>query len=205
MNKVVRQVRRRPDEMIEFPLPFRGEGPTFTCNQNYARSRTKKMAEKLKNDPERLASTLDKFAKNFNLRDPVFEPVPARYKGVANHHGRAYWIPLFIVWRNEKARVVFDSKVGLVGDRSLNEELIQGPDRNNSLRGVLLRFRKHPHAVTADVENMFHHIALPEEQSTYLRFFWFKNNDPNEEMIEYWSKVHLVGNTSGPAIANLVV
>jgi len=193
--------------MIEFPLPFREEEPIFTCNQNYARNRTKKMAEQLKKDPERLACTLDKFAKNFDPKDPVFEPVPLRYKGRANHQGRAYWIPLFTVWKPllQKSRIVFDSKARMSEDRSLNEELIPGPDRNNSLRGVLLRFRKHPYAVTADVENMFHHIALPEDQSTYMRFFWFRNNDPDEELIEYWSKVHLMGNTSSPAVANLAV
>ena len=31
----------------------------------------------------------------------------------------------------------------------------------------------------SDVENMFHQFAIPDEQKTYLRFFWFKDNDPN--------------------------
>ena len=78
------------------------------------------------------------------------------------------------VWKNKKSRIVFESKVRVSEDRSLNEELISGPDRNNYLRGVLLQFRKHPHAVTADVENMFHHIAIPDEQRTYMRFFGSK-------------------------------
>merc|ERR1712015_36346 len=80
--------------------------------------------------------------------------------------------------------------------------MVQGPDRNNSLRGVILRFRRHPYAVTADVENMFHQFAVPDKDKTYLRFFWYENNDPDRPMIEYWAKVHLMGLKSSPAIAN---
>ena len=61
LETTVTQVRQRPDGMIELPLPFRDFQPVLTCNQNYARTRTKKVTEKLKKDPQRLASTLDNF------------------------------------------------------------------------------------------------------------------------------------------------
>jgi len=205
LKTVVRQVRQRPDAMLEFPLPFKGQEPVFTCNENYARNRTKNMAQKLKKDPVRLASTLDKFSKNFDTKDPVFVRVPGKHKGKRNHQGRAYWIPLFTVWQKGKSRIVFDSAASVTKEQSLNKVLLPGPDRNNSLTGVLLRFRQHPYAMSADVANMFHHIAIPDRQSTYLRFFWFEDNDPDKDMVEYWSKVHLMGNTSSPAIANLAV
>ena len=87
----------------------------------------------------------------------------------------------------------------------MNEQLLQGPDRNNALRAVILRARKGPYAFTADVENMFHQIAVPEHQYTYLRFFWYQDNDPEKQLIEYISRVHLMGKTSSPAVANLAV
>ena len=49
---------------------------------------------------------------------------------------------------------------------------------------------------------MFHQFAIPDHQRTYLRFFWYKDNNPNKPIIEYWSKVHLMGLTSSPAVAN---
>ena len=99
---------------------------------------------------------------------------------------------------------MFDSKASTKGP-SLNDTLLQGPDRNNSLRGVLTRFRRHPYAVTADIENMFHQIAIPDSQCTYLRFFWYQDNDPEKPIIEYMSRVHLMGNTSSPSVANIAV
>ena len=49
---------------------------------------------------------------------------------------------------------------------------------------------------------MFHQFAVPDDQKTYLRFFWYENSDPKRPLIEYWSKVHLMGLKSSPAIAN---
>jgi hypothetical protein len=40
-----------------------------------------------------------------------------------------------------------------------------------------------------------------QDHRDYLRFFWHKDNNPEEEVIEYHMKVHLFGNTSTPAIA----
>ena len=108
-------------------------------------------------------------------------PVPPESN--ACHQKNKYWIPLFSVWQKRKARIVFDSKAPTKG-RSLNDELLQGPDRNNFLQGVLLRFRREPYAVTADIENMFHQIAVPDSQRTYLRFFLYQDNDPDKPIIE---------------------
>ena len=38
-----------------------------------------------------------------------------------------------------------------------------------------------------------------------MRFFWYEDNDPEKDIIEYWSNVHLMGNRHTPAIANLAV
>ena len=152
-----------------------------------------------KKEPEFFQSNLDKFAQNIDRAHPRFEPVPPQHK--YSNNGNAYWIPLFSVKQKGKARIVFDS-AARTGDVCINDKLRQGPDRNNSLRGVIDRFRRHPYAITADVKNMFHQFAVPDEQKTYLRFFWYENNDPNRPIIEYWSKVHLMGLKSSPAIAN---
>ena len=52
---------------------------------------------------------------------------------------------------------------------------------------------------------MFHQFAIPEDKRTYMRFFWYRNNDPTQEIIEYYSRVYLMGLRSSPAIANVEI
>nr|XP_049576325.1 uncharacterized protein LOC125968877 [Syngnathus scovelli] len=80
-------------------------------------------------------------------------------------------------------------------------ELTPGPDLNNTLLGVLLRFRKEQVAVTVDVEQMFYCFRVKESHRNYLRFLWFKDNDPNEAITEFRMKVPVFGNSPSPAIA----
>ncbi len=104
--------------------------------------------------------------------------------------------------KTKKIRVVFDSAAETNGI-SLNKLLLSGPDLTNSLLGVLLRFRQNPVAVTADIEQMFYSFFVNEEHRDFLRFLWFCNNDPDDDIIDYRMKVHLFGNTSFPAFATL--
>ena len=96
--------------------------------------------------------------------------------------------------------MVFDSAAETEGV-SLNKLLLSGPDLTNSLLGVLLRFRQNPVAATADIEQMFYSFYVNEEHRDFLRFLWYRNNDPKDEVIDYRMKVHLFGNSSSPAVA----
>ena len=99
-----------------------------------------------------------------------------------------------------KVRVVFDSAAE-TEKASLNKLLLSGPDLNNGLLGVLVRFRQDPVAFMADVEQMFHSFLVQEKHRALLRFFWHKDNDPAKDLTEYRMRVHVFGNTSSPAVA----
>ncbi len=79
--------------------------------------------------------------------------------------------------------------------------LLTGPDLNNSLLGVLLRFRKESVAITADIQQMFYCFFVKEEDRNFLRFLWFRDNDPSKDIVEYRMKVHVFGNSPSPAVA----
>ena len=53
-----------------------------------------------------------------------------------------------------------------------SDKLLTGPNMVNSLFGVLLRFRQHPYAMSADIESMFHQMKVPEQDRDRLRFLW---------------------------------
>ncbi|XP_014824793.1 PREDICTED: uncharacterized protein LOC106904820 [Poecilia mexicana] len=114
-----------------------------------------------------------------------------------------WYLPTFGVYHPQKPnniRVVFDSSAQYLGI-SLNDVLLSGPDLNNSLLGVLLRFRKQKIAIIADIQQMFYCFQVHEDHRNFLRFLWHKDNDVNKEVVEYRMKVHVFGNKPSPAVA----
>ena len=54
---------------------------------------------------------------------------------------------------------------------SLNKSLLTGPDLLQNLIHVLLRFRQHQFAVSADIEGMFLQVGVPDWDQPSLSFF----------------------------------
>ena len=88
-----------------------------------------------------------------------------RRKWYIPHHG------VFSEQKPDKLRIVFDCAAQHHGV-SLNQVLMQGPDLNNRLDAVLLRFRKDSIALVADVEAMFHQVLVSPRDRDSLRFLW---------------------------------
>ena len=76
--------------------------------------------------------------------------------------------------KKSKVRVVYDAAARFEVT-ALNKELLQGPLLNNSLVGVLMRFRKNEVAVASDIESMFHR---EREDTDALRFLWWDGHFP---------------------------
>jgi len=90
-----------------------------------------------------------------------------------------WYLPIFGVYHPRKPgniRVVFDSSAQHSGV-SLNYVLLTGPDLNNTLIGVLIRFCKEAVAFTADIQQMFHCFLVRKEDRNFLRFLWSWDND----------------------------
>ena len=101
----------------------------------------------------------------------------------------------------KKVRVVFDCSSKFKG-KSLNQELLQGPDLTNQLVGVLTRFRQHPIATMGDISSMFYQVMIPESQRRYVKFLWWRDGNFNNDFEEYEMCAHLFGGTSSPSCAN---
>ena len=66
---------------------------------------------------------------------------------------------------------------------SLNDTLQVGPTVHSSLLDVLIRFRNHRIAITADVTKMYRAVGLTEEDKDFHRFLW--RSDPNETVVDW--------------------
>ena len=97
-----------------------------------------------------------------------------------------------------KVRVVYDAAARFAGT-ALNKELLRGPLLNNSLVGVLMRFRKDEVAVASDIESMFHRVACREDDTDALRFLWW-DGSLDEPPSDYKMTVHLFGKADSPCI-----
>ena len=116
------------------------------------------------------------------------EAVPLNESG-SNH---VWYLPHHVVLNPKKPgkfRVVFDCAAKYDGV-SLNNLCYSGPDLNNRLINVLLRFREHQHAVSADVEAMYYQVMIPESDRDALRFLWV---DDLGSVCEYRMTRHLFG------------
>ena len=88
---------------------------------------------------------------------------------------RTWYIPHHCVPKKEdQIRLVFHCASVFKGV-SLNTEVHQGPDYVNKLNFVLLRFRHHPYAKTADIRSMYNCVKVPPSDRNTLRFLWFKD------------------------------
>ena len=86
--------------------------------------------------------------------------------------GKTRFIPPYWVYHPSKPgkiRVVFDCSAEFDG-RSLNRELLTGPDLTNQIVGVLTRFQQNRIAFMADIEAMYYQVMVSEHQQTFIKF-----------------------------------
>ncbi|KAK0155063.1 hypothetical protein N1851_002628 [Merluccius polli] len=180
------------------PLPFRSPRRRLPSNREQALKRLYSLRRTLekKKKPE-MKDHYIKFMQKM-LDEDQAELAPPLDKGKEH-----WYLPTFGVYHPKKPdqiRVVFDSSAECDGT-SLNDVLLSGTDLNNPLLGVLLRFRKEPVTLTADVQQMFYCFVVREDHRDYLRYLWYEDNDTNKNVVEYRMKVHVFGNSPSPAVA----
>ncbi|XP_062594609.1 uncharacterized protein LOC134256031 [Saccostrea cucullata] len=177
------------------PLPFKSKRQVLPDNYEQALQRARKLRTNLRMNPDKekqFCAFMEKIFQNGHA-----EPAPP-----LKTNEEKWYLPIFGVFhpKKSKIRVVFDSSAKCQGV-SLNDVLMTGPDLTNSLIGVLLKFRKEKVAVTADIEQMFFNFYVHEEDRNFLRFLWFRDNDINNELVEFRMCVHVFGNSPSPAVA----
>ncbi|KAG7470265.1 hypothetical protein JOB18_005832 [Solea senegalensis] len=178
------------------PLPFRAQRSRLSDNGTQAFERLMSLQRSFRRKPE-MKEQFISFMKN------IFQNGHAEKAPPLQPDEEHWYLPCFGVYHPKKPsqiRVVFDSSAQHKGE-SLNQVLLTGPDLNNTLIGVLLRFRKEPIAFTVDIQQMFHCFLVRPEDRNFLRFLWFQDNDPDKEIVEFRMNVHVFGNSPSPAVA----
>ncbi|GFR09433.1 retrovirus-related Pol polyprotein from transposon 17.6, partial [Trichonephila clavata] len=123
---------------------------------------------------------------------------------VENQH---YYIPHHFVINESslttKLRVVFDASAKTSSGVSLNDVLMNGPKTQEDLICILLRFRFHNIAVTADIKMMYRQVNIHPEDRDFQRIFW---RDSRENKIQtFCLNTVTYGTTSAPYLATRVL
>ena len=88
-------------------------------------------------------------------------------------------------------------------DVSLNQSLLVVPDLLQNLLRVLLRFKQHKFAVSADIEGIFLHIGVISAEQPSLRFLWREDLTSEVNVFQYTR--HIFGARDSPTCANFAL
>ncbi|KAK3523877.1 hypothetical protein QTP70_013679, partial [Hemibagrus guttatus] len=178
------------------PLPFRCPLELLPNNRDQAVSRLLSLRRTLK----RKTDMKDHYVE---FMETMFKKGHAEIAPLLKDNKECWYLPSFGIYHPQnpgKLRIVFDSSAQY-NNISLNQVLLKGPDLNNSLIGVIIRFRSDSYAVMADIEQIFHSFLVKEEHRDYLRFLWFQDHNLDGDIVEYRMRVHVFGNCPSPSVA----
>ncbi|XP_069133222.1 uncharacterized protein [Argopecten irradians] len=168
------------------PLPFIEPRERLPNNREAALKRARSLEISMKRNSKKKEDM-------FTFMGGIIEKGHAEVAPSTPEEQEKWYLPLFGIYhprKPNKIRGVFDSSAKFKGV-SLNDSLLTGPNMTNNLVEVLLRFRKGSVAVAADVEHMFYCFVVRPEHREFLRFFWYKDNDFEKQLMEYRMTRHV--------------
>ncbi|XP_064469857.1 uncharacterized protein LOC135384591 [Ornithodoros turicata] len=155
-------------ERYEVPLMIKEPGlPPDANNKATAVHRLRAQHRRFSSAPEVLRQYDNTIREYFveGRAEQVTSPDPDR---------NLYYLPHHAVVRSEtattKIRIVFDASSYIAGQPSFNNVLSKGPNMNSDLLHLLLTFRNHPVALTADIRKAYLQILIRPEDRDALRF-----------------------------------
>ncbi|XP_069365348.1 uncharacterized protein [Maniola hyperantus] len=187
---------KQEDGRYETGLLWRKEDVTFPDNYNNSLKRLHNIEKKIDRDPK----LKQKYTEQMEaLISKGYAELAPKQKTA----GKTWYLPHFAVinpMKPEKLRVVHDAAAKTKGV-ALNDMLLKGPDLLQSLPGVIMRFRQHAVAVTADIKEMFMQVKLRAEDRDALRYLWRGERRDSQPPEEYRMTSLIFGASSSPSTA----
>ena len=145
-------------------------------------------------------------------KEQVNASVPTHEIYSSNEEGEPiHYLPHHAVIRRERSTtkicMVYDGSAKLSdAELSLNDCLQTGPNLIPKLFNVLVQFRSHPVAITADIEKAFLMIGIAPADCNVLRFLWFQDPSKLDSPIIQFRLTRVVfGLRPSPAILGVVI
>jgi hypothetical protein len=187
---------RRRDGTFVVKLPIKDSSPTLGSSREIAIRRFLMLEKRLVRNLN-FQSEYSKFMKQYEELGHMSLLSPDE---VRNPSSPTYYIPHHFVQKSEststKFRVVFDASAKTSNGISLNEKLLVGPTIQESLISILMRFRTHRIAFTADIEKMYRQISMDSADANLQRIVW--RPAPNLPIQDYKLETVTYGTAAAP-------
>lgn len=163
-------------------LPWKPDHPEIPDHLLFCEGRLKSLFKRLQSDPKLLLE-YDKMIKD-QLKSGIIEIIKTESPIETSRDGRSrppiHYMPHHGVVRQDsqttRLRIVYDGSARALGDLySLNDCLLTGPNYIPKLFNILIQFRWHRIAITADIEKAFLMIGIDRTDRDLLRFLWVKD------------------------------
>ncbi|XP_071956947.1 uncharacterized protein [Antedon mediterranea] len=176
-------LKERELEMIQARLTYEGgrwiarypwirDPNELPDNKAMVAAKLKSLEDRLGKDPEKNKAYKEQIQDNM-LKRKVAQKIEknelAEYKGPV--HYLSHHPVLKPDSESTPLRIVFNSSASYKG-HVLNEYVAKGPDLNNNLISLLLRFRRERVALVGDIRKMYHSVGMAEMDQHCHRFLW---------------------------------
>ncbi|XP_053391450.1 uncharacterized protein LOC128554226 [Mercenaria mercenaria] len=192
------------DSRYSAKLPWKLEHPPLPTNYEVTKKRTENTIRRLQRDPYLLQKYDDIITEQERrgFIEKVITDTPPT--------GQVHYIPHHPVKKESSTtpiRIVYDCSCRQSPNLpSLNDCLESTPPILNDLSNILVRFRLHKYAVTADIEKAFLHVGLDERDRDATRFLWSGDIlNPSSPLCIYRFKAVLFGATCSPFMLSATI
>ncbi|XP_058456564.1 uncharacterized protein LOC131433962 [Malaya genurostris] len=200
-RKLLEQTTIRVGERFETGLLWRNDTPLLPDNFAMALKRMKSLERQLSKSPE-LQQNVVRQIQEYQTKG--YAHIATRKELNDVEPGKVWYLPLNVVLNPKKpgkVRLVWDAAAS-IGGKSLNSELLKGPDLLSSLPSVLCPFRERPIAFGGDIAEMYHQLLIRSSDKSAQRFL-FRPNSTGPPVI-YIMDVATFGATSSPCSAQYI-
>ncbi|XP_045456869.1 uncharacterized protein LOC123666892 [Melitaea cinxia] len=124
-----------------------------------------------------------------------------------NSDSSGFYLPHHCVIRDEstttKLRVVFNASAPSTSGLSLNDLMERGPNLQQDLQSLLIKWRQFRYGFTADIEKMFRMVWLHPDDQKYQKIIW--RESPLDKMNIFQLKTVTYGTKAAPFLAMMTL
>ncbi len=190
-------------DQVQTALSFKNRryeiGVPWKQDEPLALSRLKNLKKSLQRKDPKIKEAYRKIIEDYSVKGYV--------RKTTQKDENQWFLPHFPVVREDKSttkvRVVFDAAAKYEG-KCLNDAILPGPKLQLEIVDVLLRFRRAPVAISANIAEMFLQVCLWEVDRPFHRFLWRDLEALREPDVYEFLRLPF-GNSSSPFCAQYVL